>query len=42
MALVSRSQRTRARVLVDRMEYLELAVHPQFKETYMDGMAFNG
>jgi uncharacterized 2Fe-2S/4Fe-4S cluster protein (DUF4445 family) len=40
MALVSRAQRTRARTLVDQMEYLELAVHPRFKEAYLDGMAF--
>jgi uncharacterized 2Fe-2S/4Fe-4S cluster protein (DUF4445 family) len=40
MALVSRAQRTRARALVDRMAYLELAIHPQFKEAYLDGMAF--
>jgi len=42
MALVSRAQRTRAQALVDQMEYLELAVHPRFKEAYLDGMAFNG
>jgi uncharacterized 2Fe-2S/4Fe-4S cluster protein (DUF4445 family) len=42
MALVSRAQRTRARTLVDQMEYLELAVHPRFNEAYLDGMAFNG
>ncbi len=42
MALVSRAQRTRARALVHRMAYLELAVHPRFKEAYLDGMAFNG
>lgn len=42
MALVSRAQRTRARALVEQMEYLELAVHPRFKEAYLDGMAFKG
>ena len=41
MALVSRVQRTRARTLVDQMGYLELAVHPRFKEAYLDGMAFS-
>jgi uncharacterized 2Fe-2S/4Fe-4S cluster protein (DUF4445 family) len=40
MALVNRAQRTRARTLVDQMEYLELAVHPRFREAYLDGMAF--
>jgi uncharacterized 2Fe-2S/4Fe-4S cluster protein (DUF4445 family) len=40
MALVSRAQRSRARALVDRMTYLELAIHPRFKEAYLDSMAF--
>jgi uncharacterized 2Fe-2S/4Fe-4S cluster protein (DUF4445 family) len=41
MVLMSCSQRFRAQDLADRMEYLELAVHPDFEDAFLDGMAFS-
>jgi uncharacterized 2Fe-2S/4Fe-4S cluster protein (DUF4445 family) len=40
-ALVSRSQRKRAQVIARRMDYLELASHPKFNETFVMSMAFS-
>jgi len=40
-ALVSRSQRKRAQTIARRMDYLELASHPKFNETYVSSMTFS-
>jgi uncharacterized 2Fe-2S/4Fe-4S cluster protein (DUF4445 family) len=40
MMLMSHSQRVRAEMLADRMQYFELAVHPGFNDAYIDGMPF--
>jgi len=40
MVLMSCSQRSRAQNLADRMQYLELAIHPGFNDAFLDGMAF--
>lgn len=40
-ALISRSQRKRAQTIASRMEYLELASHPQFNEAFVKSMAFS-
>jgi uncharacterized 2Fe-2S/4Fe-4S cluster protein (DUF4445 family) len=40
MALVSRSQRMRARTLARRMHYLELSAHSRFSDAFVDGMGF--
>ncbi len=40
-ALISRSQRKRAQTIARRMDYLELATHPKFNETYVTSMAFS-
>lgn len=41
MMLTDRARRRRAKHLADRMRYLELAVHPGFKEAFLAGMAFS-
>ncbi len=40
-ALVSRSQRKRAQTIARRMDYLELASHSKFNETFVSSMAFS-
>lgn len=40
-ALISRSQRKRAQTIARRMDYLELATHPKFNETFVTSMAFS-
>ena len=40
-ALISRSQRKRAQTIARRMDYLELATHPKFNETFVMSMAFS-
>ena len=40
-ALISRSQRKRAQTIARRMDYLELAAHPKFNETFVMSMAFS-
>jgi len=40
MALTSRTQRARSRALARRMRYMELAVHPGFKDAFVEGMDF--
>jgi uncharacterized 2Fe-2S/4Fe-4S cluster protein (DUF4445 family) len=40
-ALISRSQRIRAQTIARRMDYLELATHPKFNETFVMSMAFS-
>jgi uncharacterized 2Fe-2S/4Fe-4S cluster protein (DUF4445 family) len=40
MALISQPQRDRARVLAQRMRYMELAAHPDFKNAYVEGITF--
>ncbi len=41
-ALVSRSQRKRAKTIARRMDYLELASHPKFNDTFAASMTFTG
>jgi uncharacterized 2Fe-2S/4Fe-4S cluster protein (DUF4445 family) len=40
MVLLSCSQRSRAQNLANRMQYLELAVHPGFEDAFLDAMEF--
>jgi len=40
-ALISRSQRIRAQTIARRMDYLELATHPKFNETFVMSMPFS-
>jgi uncharacterized 2Fe-2S/4Fe-4S cluster protein (DUF4445 family) len=40
MALISQPERARARILAQRMRYLELAAHPDFKNAYVEGITF--
>lgn len=41
MVLMNCSHRFRAQNLANRMEYLELAFHPDFEDAFLDGMAFS-
>ena len=41
MVLMNCSHRSRAQSLANRMEYLELALHSDFEDAFLDGMAFS-